>query len=178
MRSIGINVVRKDASWVGETDTLLDTRRTPQCDMEVCRCPFGRKHDQPPDPYNETPWELLLCDSCNSNGTHAECGNMTYATDEQCENWLCPVCAKILADEANQAALRQAPQAEQQTTSNESPQSSSSSDDEDSEEAVIGISKGTTRGKRKVSDKLLYEKHSKYRVIEVPDDDDDEGESF
>jgi len=175
MRSIGINVVRKDASWVSETDTLLNTRRTPQCDMEVCQCPFGRQHDQDQDTFKETPWELLICDSCNSNGTHAECAGMTFASDEECENWLCAVCRNVLTNSQQQSVQRPISQSNVAPQSNESRQSSSSSSESEAcEETTKEFLSGSVPGKRRVNKNLLYEQPSEIRIIEVPDDSSDE----
>lgn len=87
MLKFGIYIPDRDASWEQEANAFNDLlERHCFCDVAKCRCKFGRS-------YNEVDscWEIMLCDSCGSEGTHLACSGLKTAMDD----WLCNACDAV-----------------------------------------------------------------------------------
>ncbi|XP_064374626.1 PHD finger protein 7-like [Dromaius novaehollandiae] len=86
MLKMGIFVPFRPPAWeeTGQYEELYE--RHSQCDAGQCLYREGRQQAQ-----ESGPWELLLCSSCASRGTHRHCSAVGAAT----EAWECDGCAGI-----------------------------------------------------------------------------------
>ncbi|XP_064374835.1 PHD finger protein 7-like [Dromaius novaehollandiae] len=84
MLKMGIYVLFRPPAWeeTGQYEELYE--RHSQCDAGQCLYREGRQQAQ-----ESGPWELLLCCSCASRGTHRHCSAVGAAV----EAWDCDVCA-------------------------------------------------------------------------------------
>lgn len=84
----GIHVPIQDASWELESNAYGDLYiRHSTCDREPCLCPNGRSHRQP-----SGDWQLLICETCGSNGSHWKC----VRSPNWIDNWVCDECTETL----------------------------------------------------------------------------------
>ncbi|XP_064374593.1 PHD finger protein 7-like [Dromaius novaehollandiae] len=86
MLKMGIFVLFRPPAWeeTGQYEELSE--RHSQCDAGQCLYQEGRQQAQ-----ESGPWELLLCCSCASRGTHRHCSAVGAAV----EAWECDGCAGI-----------------------------------------------------------------------------------
>ncbi|XP_064374804.1 PHD finger protein 7-like isoform X2 [Dromaius novaehollandiae] len=86
MLKMGIYVLFRPPAWeeTGQYEELYE--RHSQCDAGQCLYREGRQQAQ-----ESGPWELLLCSSCASRGTHRHCSAVGAAV----EAWECDGCAGI-----------------------------------------------------------------------------------
>ncbi|NWR58682.1 PHF7 protein, partial [Bucorvus abyssinicus] len=83
MTTMGIRVARRFLPcWDPQEFATLNQRHS-HCDASECLCPGGREQAE-----EEGPWQLLLCSSCASEGTHRQC---THLMDSM-ESWECHSC--------------------------------------------------------------------------------------
>ncbi|XP_025268901.1 uncharacterized protein LOC112639372 isoform X2 [Camponotus floridanus] len=88
MLEYGIFIPNQDASWELEPNAFEELLyRHDQCDAVNCLCPKGRKHVS-----SNAKWELILCQTCGSQGIHRACGQLKWADPV----WECTECTSIL----------------------------------------------------------------------------------
>ncbi|XP_027563660.1 PHD finger protein 7-like [Neopelma chrysocephalum] len=78
--------VRLELPWE-ENDAFAELRqRHRRCDASECLCPGGRQEAE-----QEGPWQLLLCSSCATEGTHRHCSGLR----DTITSWECDGCAGL-----------------------------------------------------------------------------------
>lgn len=88
MLQFGIYIPDQDASWEQEPNAFHELlQRYDRCDAQPCICPKGRQHDGPAG----SRWELLLCGTCGSSGSHDSCGALRKVQKE----FVCNSCLEI-----------------------------------------------------------------------------------
>ncbi|NWR65978.1 PHF7 protein, partial [Bucorvus abyssinicus] len=83
MLSMGIRVSRRRPSWESDQAYGVLYERQCHCNASQCRCPGGREQAE-----EEGPWQLLLCSSCASEGTHRCCSCLRNSA----ATWECDGC--------------------------------------------------------------------------------------
>ncbi|XP_050441847.1 PHD finger protein 7-like isoform X2 [Adelges cooleyi] len=79
----------RDASWERVPNAYAELlERHSECDAENCLCPHPQKRKFQQD---SGPWEIKLCYSCGSSGTHLLCGQIKLCE----ERWYCGQCQTI-----------------------------------------------------------------------------------
>ncbi|XP_060856871.1 PHD finger protein 7-like [Metopolophium dirhodum] len=88
MLTLGIYIPSRDASWETVPNAFAElTERPSICSIDICLCPHEKKHKfQLPSGS----WEILLCISCGSNGTHRLCSSIKHE-----QEWCCAVCKEV-----------------------------------------------------------------------------------
>ncbi|XP_062423590.1 PHD finger protein 7-like [Rhea pennata] len=86
MLKMGILVPFRTPAWEEEGRYEELYERHNQCDAGRCLYRQGRERAE-----ESGPWELLLCSSCASKGTHRRCSALPPAT----ESWECDGCAGV-----------------------------------------------------------------------------------
>ncbi|XP_050494230.1 putative uncharacterized protein DDB_G0282133 isoform X2 [Bombus huntii] len=88
MSEFGIFIPSQDASWELVPNAFEELLyRHDQCNAPICLCPKGRKYTS-----CNAKWELALCRTCGSQGTHMACGQLKWANPV----WECRECISIL----------------------------------------------------------------------------------
>ncbi|XP_065700801.1 PHD finger protein 7-like [Patagioenas fasciata] len=85
MLTMGIRIPFRLPSWDSLAYGALSERHS-RCDASECLCPGGRGQVD-----EEGPWQLLLCCSCASEGTHRGCSYLWNNTS----SWECDSCAGL-----------------------------------------------------------------------------------
>ncbi|XP_072216518.1 PHD finger protein 7-like [Excalfactoria chinensis] len=86
MATLGIQIpVRRPSWWDDEAYQSLRERHR-RCDVSECFYPGGREEAE-----NDGPWQLLLCSSCATKGTHWCCS--FWSIDDN--TWECDSCAAV-----------------------------------------------------------------------------------
>ncbi|XP_077996261.1 uncharacterized protein LOC144449570 [Glandiceps talaboti] len=84
MLQFGIYIPEQDASWELEENAFQDLlERYNHCDVSNCICPDGRQYSK-----TRGNWEILVCCTCGSSGSHAKCSGMKNTTSP----WTCEDC--------------------------------------------------------------------------------------
>ncbi|XP_070571064.1 uncharacterized protein [Ptychodera flava] len=88
MLEFGIYVPEQDASWELEENAFQELlERHSKCDVADCICPDGRNYSR-----NRSKWEIVICQTCGSSGTHLKCSNLKSSSI----NWTCVECEELL----------------------------------------------------------------------------------
>ncbi|KFP79761.1 PHD finger protein 7, partial [Acanthisitta chloris] len=82
MLTMGIQVLKRPQAWQSNEVRQPDPKYI-TCDASKCLCPQRRQHTE-----EQGPWELLLCSSCTTTGTHRYCSFVGPLTD----SWMCQKC--------------------------------------------------------------------------------------
>ena len=86
MNEFGIYVPKQDASWERDNNAFGELyQRYSRCDQNNCLCSEGRQFQ------DERNWQLLICDTCGSKGTHWACVGRTDWFDV----WICDGCETV-----------------------------------------------------------------------------------
>ncbi|XP_065349022.1 PHD finger protein 7-like [Cloeon dipterum] len=94
MLRYGVYVPEKDASWETEGNQFGALyERYSHCDADMCLCPQGRDED------NHSPWKIVLCGACGSQGIHVGCTQFKSPL----RRWYCKGCKPIVAASSNGA---------------------------------------------------------------------------
>ncbi|XP_001945076.2 PHD finger protein 7 isoform X2 [Acyrthosiphon pisum] len=97
MLTLGIYIPSRDASWETVPNAFAELlERHSSCNAQTCLCPHQnrRTHQQ-----EAGSWEIILCHTCGSNGTHRLCSSI------KCDQrWLCTACA-VVADKSKKRRL-------------------------------------------------------------------------
>ncbi|XP_044582242.1 uncharacterized protein LOC123263497 isoform X2 [Cotesia glomerata] len=89
MQECGIFVPSQDASWELVPNAFQELLyRHNRCDAQECLCPQGRDYNS----STNSSWEMVLCRTCGSQGTHVRCTNLRWA-----KSWDCNDCVSILS---------------------------------------------------------------------------------
>ncbi|XP_060860378.1 uncharacterized protein LOC132937598 [Metopolophium dirhodum] len=84
-----------DPSWETVPNAFAElSERQQKCSIETCLCPYNEEYQLP-----SGPWEILLCNSCGSNGTHRLC---SYLEQE----WCCSVCKGVSDKDAAKKKIK------------------------------------------------------------------------
>ncbi|XP_061218126.1 PHD finger protein 7-like [Neopsephotus bourkii] len=84
MFRLGIKIPDRDDAWEEDGAFASHYQRHSSCDTSQCLCPVGREEAE-----ENGPWQLLLCHSCGSQGTHQRCSNL----GEEVDSWQCCDCS-------------------------------------------------------------------------------------
>ncbi|KAL4083971.1 hypothetical protein QTP88_029287 [Uroleucon formosanum] len=98
MLDLGIYIPSRDPSWETEPNVFAElSERLIICSVNTCLCPHEntRKYQNP-----SGSWEILLCNSCGSNGTHRLCNSIIDETEE----WVCAICKEVIVMSEEQFA--------------------------------------------------------------------------
>ncbi|XP_050444037.1 PHD finger protein 7-like [Adelges cooleyi] len=91
MLSLGIYIPRRDASWERVPNAYNELlERHSECDAEICLCRRAQKRKFQQD---SGPWQLKLCYTCGSSGTHRACSMIKPGE----QRWYCGQCQSITA---------------------------------------------------------------------------------
>ena len=116
---MGIHVPIQDASWEMENNAYGDLYvRHSTCDRDNCLCPNGRSHRE-----RSGDWQLLICETCGSKGSHWKCLSSHNWIDE----WVCDECKETLEKQSSRS---------DQNSSQDSPVNADSDDDNEIIEIV------------------------------------------
>ncbi|NWW73682.1 G2E3 ligase, partial [Climacteris rufus] len=83
MLTMGIRLPKRPPSWESDQAAGPLDQRHSRCDAGTCLCPEGREHTE-----EDGPWQLWLCSSCASEGTHQQCSSLGNST----HFWECSSC--------------------------------------------------------------------------------------
>ncbi|XP_064361563.1 uncharacterized protein LOC135327376 [Dromaius novaehollandiae] len=86
MLKMGILVPSRTPAWEEDTGCEELYQRHSWCDASQCLSRQGRQQAE-----ERGPWELLLCSSCASKGTHRRCSALGTGSD----SWECDECAGL-----------------------------------------------------------------------------------
>ena len=103
MARYGFKADRKaDYSWKSSIDESVVQWNFEliKCEADECLCPKGRRHEDADDASSdraskESPWSMLLCSSCGSNGEHVRCAGFDQVPEE---DYFCEPCAAAMPD--------------------------------------------------------------------------------
>ncbi|XP_060858907.1 G2/M phase-specific E3 ubiquitin-protein ligase-like [Metopolophium dirhodum] len=97
MLTLGIYIPSRDPSWETVPNAFAElSERQRKCNIETCLCPHNEEYQLP-----SGPWEILLCNSCGSNGTHRLC---SFLEAEQ--EWCCAVCKRVTDKDAAKKKIK------------------------------------------------------------------------
>ncbi|CAG5075010.1 Similar to G2e3: G2/M phase-specific E3 ubiquitin-protein ligase (Mus musculus) [Cotesia congregata] len=98
MQECGIFVPSQDASWELVPNAFQELLyRHNRCDAQECQCPQGRDYNS----STNSSWEMVLCRTCGSQGTHVRCTNLKWA-----KSWDCNDCVSILSKKFSETTTR------------------------------------------------------------------------
>lgn len=84
---------RRDASWETVPNAYAELLERPRtCSATCCMCPHENKREHQEESGQ---WEIVLCYTCGSIGTHLLCSSLKC--DQQ---WLCNSCQRVLSEDA------------------------------------------------------------------------------
>ncbi|XP_027844173.1 G2/M phase-specific E3 ubiquitin-protein ligase-like isoform X2 [Aphis gossypii] len=94
MLTLGIYIPSRDASWETVPNAYVELlERHSSCNAVTCLCPHPEKRKY----QNDSSWEIILCNTCGSNGTHKLCSSL------KCDQaWLCPGCKVVEENRAKE----------------------------------------------------------------------------
>lgn len=96
MKTHGISIPDKDASWELEENAYEELLLHPECDATVCLSTKGRKYSS----TNNSIWTLLSCSYCGYHARHKTCAELKVYV----KTWMCEEC-KTLDQEINKGKL-------------------------------------------------------------------------
>uniref|UniRef100_A0A1B6CRC0 PHD-type domain-containing protein n=1 Tax=Clastoptera arizonana TaxID=38151 RepID=A0A1B6CRC0_9HEMI len=87
MLQFGIYIPQQDAAWEAEPNAFEDLyQRHDKCNADICKWSGGRRDNTP-----GTRGELVLCNTCGSEGMHIGCGKLSWSNPK----WECKLCKQI-----------------------------------------------------------------------------------
>ncbi|XP_025198524.1 PHD finger protein 7-like isoform X2 [Melanaphis sacchari] len=88
MLTLGIYIPSRDASWETVPNAFAELlERHSMCNAETCLCPHQDKRKYQ---HESGSWEIILCHTCGSNGTHRLCSSL------KCDQeWYCIACQTV-----------------------------------------------------------------------------------
>jgi len=79
----------RDASWETVPNAYAELlERHNSCNVEKCMCPYPEKRRYQ---LESGSWEIILCNTCGSNGTHKLCSSIKFD-----QTWICSSCKTIV----------------------------------------------------------------------------------
>ncbi|CAI6366585.1 unnamed protein product [Macrosiphum euphorbiae] len=97
MLTLGIYIPSRDASWETVPNAFAELlERHSACNAPTCLCPHQNRRTHQ---HESGSWEIILCHTCGSNGTHRLCSSI------KCDQrWLCTACT-VVADNTKKKRL-------------------------------------------------------------------------
>ncbi|XP_050520438.1 PHD finger protein 7-like isoform X2 [Daktulosphaira vitifoliae] len=88
MLTLGIYIPSRDASWETVPNAYAELlERHSTCNADTCLCPHPQKRNYQQETGS---WEIILCYTCGSSGTHTLCSSI------KCDQpWYCSSCQSI-----------------------------------------------------------------------------------
>ena len=140
MNEFGLYVPKQDASWERENNAFGELyERYSRCDQQNCLCPEGRQYK------DQRNWQLLICDTCGSKGTHWTC----VGRSDWVEVWICSDCQTVERRVANRSK-----------DSNEV----QSDDDSDSNIEIISTVSNSQNNKIKISTEMSNNSNQLFEI--------------